>query len=258
MSYLLRVILPDRPGSLGGVASAIGEAGGDIVGVDVVEHRADGRAVDDILVDLLPGKMPDALVSACQSIADVTVEFVGHYSPGAHLHRDLEAVEAMTGEPRHAAEILVELLPGVFRSGWALLATLVDGRVTVQKTAGGAPGAEVHSAPWLPMPHPVRIVADDAWAPESWQDVVAVGAPLDTPERAVVFGRDGGPRILDSEHARLTHLAALAAVIQNGTGIAHDLPEMEPDDDGAAEHPDRRSGRDGERERQHLSGTGQS
>ena len=32
MPYLLRVALPDVPGSLGRLASAIGEAGGDIEG----------------------------------------------------------------------------------------------------------------------------------------------------------------------------------------------------------------------------------
>ena len=45
MPYLLRVELPDVPGSLGRVASAIGEAGGDIEAIEIVEHRRDGSAV---------------------------------------------------------------------------------------------------------------------------------------------------------------------------------------------------------------------
>lgn len=215
MSYLLRVVLPDEPGSLGAVASAIGAAGGDIVGVDVVEHRADGHVVDDFLVDVPMGRLPDSLVSACRSVNGVGVEFVGHYSPGAHLHRDLEAVEAMTGEPARAPQLLVELLPGVFRSGWSLLITLHDGRPKVEHAAGGAPELVGDDVPWLPMPAPMRIdTADNAL--DSWQDVVAVGTPLDSPEQVIVFGRDGGPRILDSELARLTHLAALAKVIRRG------------------------------------------
>ncbi len=217
MSYLLRVVLPDAPGSLGAVASAIGAAGGDIVGVDVVEHRSGGQAVDDFLVDLPPGRLPDSLVSACRSVADVTVEFVGHYSPGAHLHRDLEAVEAMTADPHHAADTLVDLVPGVFRSGWALLVSQDNGRLVVERTAGGAPESLGQVVPWLPMPGPARIHTDDGWAPDSWHDVVAVGTPLEVPTRAIVLGRDGGPGILDSELARLTHLAALASVIRNGT-----------------------------------------
>ncbi|NUT99783.1 MAG: ACT domain-containing protein, partial [Saccharothrix sp.] len=38
MSFLLRVQLPDRPGTLGAVASALGEIGADILSVDVVER----------------------------------------------------------------------------------------------------------------------------------------------------------------------------------------------------------------------------
>ena len=53
MSYLLRLVVPDRPGLLGAVATALGEAGIDIVSVDVLE-RSGGVAVDDIVVEL-PG-----------------------------------------------------------------------------------------------------------------------------------------------------------------------------------------------------------
>ena len=43
MPYLLRVELPDVPGSLGRVATAIGEAGGDIEAIEIVEHRGVGH-----------------------------------------------------------------------------------------------------------------------------------------------------------------------------------------------------------------------
>ncbi len=38
MSYLLRVALPDVPGSLGRLASAIGSAGGNIDAIEIVER----------------------------------------------------------------------------------------------------------------------------------------------------------------------------------------------------------------------------
>jgi len=44
---LLRVELPNVPGSLGRLASAIGAAGGDIEAIEIVEKRYDGTAVDD-------------------------------------------------------------------------------------------------------------------------------------------------------------------------------------------------------------------
>ncbi|HWG93244.1 MAG TPA: ACT domain-containing protein, partial [Mycobacteriales bacterium] len=60
MSFLLRVVLPDRPGMLGALATALGEAGGDILSLDVVERGPDG-AVDDLVVALPPGGLADRL-----------------------------------------------------------------------------------------------------------------------------------------------------------------------------------------------------
>ena len=47
MSYVLRLVLPDRPGSLGAVATALGTLGADILALDIVE-RSVGHAVDDL------------------------------------------------------------------------------------------------------------------------------------------------------------------------------------------------------------------
>ena len=43
---LLRVELPNVPGSLGRLASAIGAAGGDIEAIEIVEKRLDGTDVE--------------------------------------------------------------------------------------------------------------------------------------------------------------------------------------------------------------------
>ncbi|MGE4010464.1 ACT domain-containing protein, partial [Pseudonocardia sp.] len=92
MTFLLRVVLPDRPGSLGAVASALGEAGADILGVDVVE-RVDGIAVDDLTVELPSGRPPDVLITAAESVRDVQVESVRPYSGRLDTHRELELVD---------------------------------------------------------------------------------------------------------------------------------------------------------------------
>ena len=65
-SYLLRVELEDRPGTLGSLAVALGLAGADILSLDVVERGA-GYAIDDLVVDLPAGAMPDALITAAES-----------------------------------------------------------------------------------------------------------------------------------------------------------------------------------------------
>ncbi|MFA6577150.1 MAG: ACT domain-containing protein, partial [Nocardioides sp.] len=48
---MLRVKLPDVPGSLGRLATAVGEAGGDIEAIEIVEKHHDGTAVDDVLLE---------------------------------------------------------------------------------------------------------------------------------------------------------------------------------------------------------------
>jgi len=109
MPYLLRVELPDVPGSLGRVAAAIGEAGGDIEAIEIVEHRRDGTAVDDVLLETAPGVMPDSLVSACNQLDGVHVLWVSRYGAGGNLFLDLEAVETLTQNPGTARDEIVDL-----------------------------------------------------------------------------------------------------------------------------------------------------
>ena len=65
--FLLRVELPDVPGSLGRVASAIGEAGGDIEAIEIVEKPATAPRSTTCCSRSPPGAMPDSIVSACNS-----------------------------------------------------------------------------------------------------------------------------------------------------------------------------------------------
>ncbi|MFZ2227208.1 MAG: ACT domain-containing protein [Candidatus Nanopelagicaceae bacterium] len=69
--FRLHVSLPDRPGSLGAVASAIGFAGGDIRGL-VVMKSEEGRGYDDITV-AIPGSDPTDLLNILTDIGGVEV-----------------------------------------------------------------------------------------------------------------------------------------------------------------------------------------
>ena len=69
--YRVQVSLPDRPGSLGAVASAIGFAGGDIKGL-VVLRSENGKGIDDITV-AVPGSGPTDLLNVLNSIGGVEV-----------------------------------------------------------------------------------------------------------------------------------------------------------------------------------------
>ena len=99
MPFLLRVELPDVRGSLGRVATAIGMAGGDIEAIEIVEKR-NGVALDDVLLEVAEGTMPDSIVSACSAIDGVKVVWISRYPTGGNLTLDLEAVEELTAAPR--------------------------------------------------------------------------------------------------------------------------------------------------------------
>ena len=72
--FKLNVSLPDRPGSLGLLASAIGAAGGDIRGL-VVLRSEDGRGYDEITV-AVPGSDPTDLLNVLGAIGEVEVVLV--------------------------------------------------------------------------------------------------------------------------------------------------------------------------------------
>jgi UTP:GlnB (protein PII) uridylyltransferase len=69
--FQLNVAIPDRPGSLGLLASAIGAAGGDIRALAVVKAE-DGKGFDDITV-AIPGSDPTDLRNGLGAIGGVEV-----------------------------------------------------------------------------------------------------------------------------------------------------------------------------------------
>jgi len=213
MAYLLRVELPDVPGALGAVASALGRVGADILAMDVVERSAD-RAVDDVVVDL-PGGQPDLLIAAAESVDGVHVESVRPDPGVAGAHREWELVEAMAADPAEASLTLARLLPDVLRIGWAVVVR-VDGddRCTAVASGGGAPDVEGLTMPVSGLAGSTRLDGSAPWVPTDWQLVSTdlAAAPM-TSDTAVVVGRPGGPAMRDIEVARLGHLAGLAAAV---------------------------------------------
>jgi hypothetical protein len=210
MSYLLRVELPDVPGSLGRLASAIGAAGANIDAIEIVGRDASaGTAIDDVFINPDAEVMPDSIVSACNGLDGVQVLWISRYAAGGNLFLDLEAVESMTEDPAKAVERLVDAIPTVFRVDWA-----------VHLTRDGEAASVVHGTPSAPteIPDKVRWPANlekgqRVDVPAAWSDLVVAGSPLNADE-LVVVGRRGGPEFLESEIARLAHLVMMAGSLR--------------------------------------------
>lgn len=211
MSFLLRVELPDVPGSLGAVATALGAAGADIEAIQIVEHRADGVAVDDILLELPPTVLPDSLITACHAVDGVRVVWISRYHASASLSLDLETVESFTAEPKNALVRLVDATPVTFRTDWALLLEL-----------GDAPRVS-YSTPAAPELTDAMLAdladrnLDELTSLAEFPSIVVAAVTCATDDGrqfAILAGRPGGPDFISSEVARLEHMAALAASVQ--------------------------------------------
>ncbi|MDP9427684.1 MAG: ACT domain-containing protein [Actinomycetota bacterium] len=216
MSYLLRLVVPDRPGILGAVATALGEAGVDIVSVDVLE-RGGGVAVDDVVVDLPPGRLPDSLITAAQALPGVQVESLRPFAGPLDTHRELELLEALARAGEGAAvKLLAAELPRVFHSGWAVvLSGDGDGPCEVLAASDAAPSFDAMTVSWLPL-HSGQLLPSEAdWLPERWREMAIemMATPFGSPRTAVVLGRSGGPAFRRSELLRLVHLIGIASTV---------------------------------------------
>ena len=213
MSYLLRLVVPDRPGILGAVATALGLAGIDIVSVDVLE-RGGGVAVDDIVVELPEDRVADGLITAVMTVPGVQVESLRPFSGQLDTHRELELLESLGRAGGGTATLLADELPRVLHGGWAVVLTGTPDDVTVLAASEAAPGLADLVLPWLPLRTPVLLPSEADWVPAMWQDMAVemMASPFDG-GAAVLLGRSGGPAFRRSELLRLAHLTGIAATV---------------------------------------------
>ena len=216
MSYLLRLVLPDRPGALGAVATALGEVGADILSLDVIE-RGPGSAIDDLVVELPPDKLADSLVSAAVTVPGVSVESIRPYAGQIDPHRELELLDNLAALPHDSLRVLADGVARVFRAGWAIVVDEpVGGHAQVLAESAAAPELLSLPVPWWP-PTPARMIAaDPSWAPPDWErlDTELAVAPLG---RRCLADRTPGAALAAVR-------AGPAAASGRGCGIGHRGP----------------------------------
>ena len=88
-----------------------------------------------------------------------------------------------------------------------------DGGPKILHSTSAAPELGDVDPGWFPRAHAARLELPAEW--QHLESTLVAGAPLNDHEEIIVFGRRGGPEVLDSELARLEHLAALAVSIAN-------------------------------------------
>lgn len=206
--------LPDRPGSLGSLALALGAVGADILSLDVVE-RGEGYAIDDLVVDVDPGSLPDTLLTAAEALDGVRVDSIRPYAGMLDTHRELELIDQVATARDDRLQVLVDGAPRVLRVGWSTVVALgAQGAYRVVGSSG-APETHARDVPWMPLDHPTTLDDEGDWVPQIWRDMDTklAAAPLGATGKVLMLGRPGGPRFRPSEVARLGYLAGIIATV---------------------------------------------
>lgn len=211
----LRISVPDLPGSLGKVASAIGLAGADIVKVNVLESEA-GRALDDVFVEVRDAGQVDRLRDHLVGMPGVRVTGVQVGVPPAGGHTDLELVAQVMDAPERGVRTLVDGAPGALGADWAAVITFDDHGAPgeVAAVSVGCPGPDHVVVATPRRPATLRMTPPGADEPYGGTALIPLGAaPL-----GLILVRQTGPEFHRSELWRLEQLgrllgAALSAIV---------------------------------------------
>lgn len=213
MSFLIRVLLPDAPGSLGQLADAIGQVEGDIKSVDIVESFSDGTVMDDIVVELPAGFMADSLITAAASVEGVEVDSIRPFSGSVDRRGQIELLArvAAAADVTKGMEQVVEAMPQAMTSTWAIV---IDNKEPIHRVASSDAAPEDDGT----IPASIQVESPRAlnpetetWIPESWSllDSALAAAPLGNTGLVIVMGRTGGPDYLASEVEHLGNIGTI-------------------------------------------------
>ena len=196
MSFLIRVLLSDTPGSLALLAEALGIVEANIQSVDVVERFPNGTVMDDLVISI-----PRDSIRPFSGTVDRRGQ-IQMLAAVAHQRRDITA----------AMEEMVDVIPRTMTSGWALV---IDLKGPITRIAGSLAAPEDDgTVPENIVLKEARMLnpENDPWIPESWTllDSSLAIAPIGKHGLALIIGRPGGPDFLASE---VEHLGQVGDII---------------------------------------------
>lgn len=195
----LRVSVPDRPGSLAALTTALASAGANVHSVCVVDREA-GRAVDDLLLDWPYGRAWDAVTTAIESCPGIRVHGLRHIAEPSLTH-DADLLGQVVAAPGRALETVVDGLPHLLLADWCALFDRRDARQPDYATAGCP----------VPLPttdHPLsrpRTLSVDG------ESLLLV--PIASSEMRVLVGRYAGPGFTRAEMHRCQSILATTTAL---------------------------------------------
>jgi ACT domain len=206
----VRLSVPDRPGSLGMVTSAIGGTGANIVKIDVLESES-GRALDDVFVVVRDVAHLTAVRGRLAGAAGVIVTGTQYPAPPVTGHADLELVDQVLSRPERGLQTLVDGAPHAFGADWGALIefgpdAMMLGVLVLSATAPGPESVVVTSPSRLAS---IRITPPGADTPYGGAALVPIGSgPL-----ALVLVRVEGPEFHRSELWRVGQVGQIVGTV---------------------------------------------
>ncbi|APT92737.1 amino acid-binding ACT domain protein [Corynebacterium phocae] len=217
MSFLIRVVLPDTPGSLGQLADAFGMVNANIESVDVVEHSEDGTVTDDIVVNLPQGVMADSILTAASAVDGVIVDSFRPFSGSVDRRGQIALLSrvATAKNVKAGMQEVANAIPKAMTSSWAIV---IDNNPPIHRLASSssAPADDGTVPADIKVPAARVLHADqDAWVPHSWSllDSTLAAAPLGATGLTLVIGRVGGPEFLTSEVEHLRDIGNILGAV---------------------------------------------
>ena len=209
-TYVLRLWLPDIPGTLGRVAAAIGAANGDVIGIEILERGA-GMAIDELIVALpTQGSTPsdeeryeelniEKLISCVSQVEGVAVEDVHRVAqdrPDQSVLALDTAARIMETPHDERTEATCELVRDMLEADWCTV--VPNGAQSPLAVSGDVP-----DLPWvMAFLGGISHLASDAQHEHTPADVA--WAPLDLLDAAIVVGRQRGAfRLRERQHLTL-------------------------------------------------------
>mgnify|MGYP001348602002 CR=1 FL=1 len=199
-TYVLRLWLPDFPGTLGRVAAAIGEAGGDVIGIEILERGA-GMAIDELIV-VIPSDAEDAMeqliaeVSQVDGVAVEDIHTVALDRPDQSVLALDTAARIMESPRDERLEATCELVREMLESDWC---TIMRRDTAIPLAVSG----DVPDLPWvIAFLAGTTHLAGDAAHEHTPADIA--WAPLDLLDAVIVIGRIRGAfRLRERQHVTL-------------------------------------------------------
>jgi malate dehydrogenase (oxaloacetate-decarboxylating) len=111
-SVQVRVDVPNTPGALGRLTTAVGEAGGNITALDIVESVG-GRIIDDVSIDCRDEAHADGIAAVIAGLEDVQVVSVRDRTFLLHAGGKIEVTSKIPLKDR--ADLSMAYTPGVAR-----------------------------------------------------------------------------------------------------------------------------------------------